>query len=256
MVPQNKACEKVWSESSLLCKAVMFEGVQMKQCASRVIIIIHEQAFLLSVLVRGNRPATWLKVLPEMFSLLLWRQKLEMQWRQKLQKCMRDTAGCEKQEHVHGTRLPEQLACLCWILPWSKKTNPKTLKCSGRHICFIINHIKTSMILPQSLKIEFPGEKPSLVLMNGCPTFWWQDLVTGSLCIQPGFTTNHIETSMILPQSLQTKFPGEKFSLVLNKCVALHSDDRIRWQDPYASNQNCTDWSATWPGGATTDLDK
>jgi hypothetical protein len=37
-------------------------------------------------------------------------------------------------------------------------------KCSARHIGFITNHIKTLMILPQSLKIELPGEKLSLVL--------------------------------------------------------------------------------------------
>jgi hypothetical protein len=48
------------------------------------------------------------------------------------------------------------------------KAYPKNTEMSSG---FIINHIKTLMILPQSLKIEFPGEKLRLVLMNGCPTF-------------------------------------------------------------------------------------
>ena len=86
------------------------------------------------------------------------------------------------------------------------KTNPKTRKCSARHIGFITNHIKTSMILPQSLKIEFPGEKLSLVLNEWVPYI----LMTGSgdrILMHPAsFTTYHIETSMILPPSLQQSF--------------------------------------------------
>ena len=37
---------------------------------------------------------------------------------------MRDTAGCEEQEHVHGTRLPEQPAYAESCL--RAKANPKT----------------------------------------------------------------------------------------------------------------------------------
>jgi hypothetical protein len=56
------------------------------------------------------------------------------------------------------------------------KAYPKTRRCPARHIGFIINHIKTLMILPQSLKIEFSGEKLSLVLNEWVPYI----LMTGS----------------------------------------------------------------------------
>jgi hypothetical protein len=111
------------------------------------------------------------------------------------------------------------------------KTNPKTRKCSARHIGFITNHIKTSMILPQSLKIEFPGEKLSLVLNEWVPYI----LMTGSgdrILMHPArFHNISYRNIYDTPSVLATKFPGEKLSLVLNKWVPYilitGSDDRI-----------------------------